>query len=98
MSGEKTFVPFNLNEYVRVKLNERGLEILRANHARLFERVPQAGPFVEPAKDADGWSRFQGWEIMRDFGPHMKMASPPPFEPTIEFEVSPTSPDVGGGD
>lgn len=90
MMSEKKFIPFNLNEYVRVKLNERGVQILRDSHECLRGFAPSIGEFKPPAVDAEGWSRFQAHEFMREFGPHMHMGPPPPFETTIEFEVDAT--------
>jgi len=87
--------PFNINEYVRVRLSSEGLAILMDRHSDLARRWPSVGDFVPPKVDSDGWSEFQLWNLMQIFGPHITMGCKPPFETTIEFRpsiVEPTTP------
>lgn len=81
---------FNFNDYIRVRLTDEGRRIHRANHAALLSMMPKAAaeemPYQEPVEDADGWSRWQGWVLMREFGPWMRMTLEPPFELTVEIE------------
>jgi hypothetical protein len=71
---------FNLNEHVKVKLNQRGLDILKANHEELF-RGKRA--WTPPDTDKDGYYRTQLWCLMQDFGPHIHLGGNPPFETEI---------------
>ena len=79
-------VPFNVNEYVRVKLTERGKKCLRENYDKLAQAWggKLTFQFRLPEEDADGWSRWQMWSLMQDLGPHISMGSEPPFETSIE--------------
>jgi hypothetical protein len=84
----RAFVPFNVNEYVRVKLTERGVNILRRRHDRMADSFPNVGSFSEPKRDTEGWSSFQLWELMKNFGADIGNGLPVPFETTIEFGVA----------
>jgi hypothetical protein len=78
-------IELNLNDNVEVRLNDHGLAILKAQHDDLARRFPSLGSWVPPAADADGWSRFQLWVLMRDLGPSIMMGGEPPFETTIRI-------------
>lgn len=78
-------VRFNINEYIRVKLTPRGKAIHQALHDELNRRFPGAQLIYRPpTEDAEGWSRWQAWDLMQTFGPHISMGFDPPFETTIE--------------
>jgi hypothetical protein len=79
------FVDFNVNETVRVKLTERGLQTLRERHDEIARQYPAFGSFKPPKTDADGWSEFQLWSLMRSLGPHILMGGPTLFETTIQI-------------
>lgn len=80
---------YNFNDYIRVKLTDTGREIHRRNHQALQSMMPpdaaEAFPYRAPDEDADGWSKWQGWHLMREFGPWMRMGTEPPFELTVEI-------------
>lgn len=76
---------FNINDYVSVKLNDAGREILRQDHEAFRRMVPNTRAFVPPEEDEDGFSRFQLWDLMHKFGPHISLGRIPPFETTIRF-------------
>ena len=79
--------PVNTNAYVKVKLTERGLEIMRERHARLYQGVPLAPDFREPDTDEDGWSRWQLWQLMQEFGPYLSGGMRVPFETEILIDL-----------
>lgn len=54
---------FNLNHYVYVKLNDRGKGII--------EEDPTHSKYTKP--DKDGFYKFQLWEFMTVFSPHLNM-------------------------
>ena len=85
--ADDKWVPFNLNEYVRVKLNQRGLDILKADAEELRKTFPKLPAWEPPKTDADGWSKHQLWSLMQDFGPHITLGGNPPMETGIEFKA-----------
>lgn len=81
-------IPFNINESVKIKLMQKGLDILRANHDELRTHVPSLGEFTPPSVDSEGYSTFQMWDLMNTFGSHMYMGNIKfPFEMNIKLLV-----------
>ena len=83
-----SWVEFNINDHVYVKLTEFGHECLRKNHEALWadvkrENVPDYAP---PQEDEFGWSRWQLWQLMQAFGQHIALGEMTPFETTIRIE------------
>lgn len=78
---------FNVNHYVRVKLTDRGRQILRENHQRLFGARASEFAHREPVEDAEGWSKWQLWSLMHELGYHCRMGFDPPFETTIKIDM-----------
>ena len=76
---------FNINEKVKVKLNEHGLKILKDQHDELRGWCPSIGEYREPKIDNDGFTEFQLWNLMEKFGSHITLGSIPPFETEIEI-------------
>lgn len=87
-TSEMERVTFNANDYVYVKLTEKGLRILREQDARLRKLWPQLPPYREPLPDERGFFRCQLWELMQNFGPHMGMGLNNCFDMDIEFDKS----------
>lgn len=86
----KRFFPFNINQYVKVRLTDHGRKILRDNYEGLkaycggslrFEYRP-------PDEDKSGWSKWQAWRLMEEFGPHIGVSSKHPFDLNILIEAS----------
>ena len=80
---------FNMNDYIRVRLTDEGREIHRRNHEALMRTLPasasEAFPYQPPKEDEDGWSEWQGWCLMKEFGAWMRMGADQPFELTVEI-------------
>lgn len=74
---------FNVNNTVRVRLNDYGRECHRRNFEAM--RLPSL-TYRPPVEDENGWSTWQLWVLMSEFGPHIIM-SRPPFETEIELVV-----------
>lgn len=99
-SSPKASIPsawpqFNMNHEVAVRLTEDGLAIMRRNHDRLNaghlfpgNRPGLLGDFKPPKTDAEGWTRFQLWSLMHEFGAEIFMGRPVPFETTILLDAS----------
>lgn len=74
-------VLFNANEQVRVKLNERGVAILKQDHETLQTHLlPKYRREFVLKLDEEGYYRCALWALMQDFGPHMQLGTLPPFD------------------
>ncbi len=77
---------FNVNDKVRVRLTEHGKTLHREDHAKFWAHLgKKEPPYISPGEDENGWSEWQMWALMQDFGPHMTLGSPVPFETEIEI-------------
>lgn len=77
---------FNINDNVRIKLTNRGKEILCGQHVKIIRRFPQITyEFTLPKEDENGWSEWQLWKLMEAFGDYIGMGTVEyPFELTID--------------
>lgn len=80
-------VDFNINDYVWVRLTQTGKLIHRRRYDELRREVPSLPKYRAPLPDAAGYTRWQMWELMQTFGPHISMAADPPFHLDIKFEA-----------
>jgi hypothetical protein len=76
---------FNLNDNVKVKLTKRGKAIL---DMQLAERVRRWNcenlcPYQSRPADANGYIKFQMWELMHEFGANVYNGCEPPFDMVI---------------
>ena len=63
---------FNINNMVQVRLTVRGRGLLRENRQKLRDAQPLLPESIlTVAEDADGWSRWQLWELMSEFGQYI---------------------------
>ncbi len=80
---------FNINEKVRVRLTQRGKALHREDHAKFWAHLGDKAPqYIPPREDESGWSEWQMWHLMQDFGPHITLGSQPPFETEIEIPTA----------
>ena len=78
---------FNLNDRIRVQLTDTGRAIHRAEHVKAFTGYDaKLYPYMPPDEDADGWSRWQLWDFMARFGPHISMTGDLSVMTDIEIE------------
>lgn len=84
----KTWIEFNMNQYVRVRLTEYGRSLHRQDYDEFVRRFGKP-PFKykPPVEDADGWSEWQLWQLMNIFGQHVQMGFRVPFETNMKFAV-----------
>jgi len=80
---------FNINEYVWVKLTEHGHEILR-KEAEKYRQYSWFKPYTPAPTDEDGFTKFQAWHLMQQFGPHISLGFDPPFSPAIKIQFPPS--------
>lgn len=72
----------NLNNYVYVKLTEKGFRVHEVKEKEYYNRDDYRPPEV----DENGYSKFQLWDFMNIFGDHTWMGAPPCFEMAVEIE------------
>lgn len=85
-------IGFSINESVKVRLTDFGLQILEQQHDELCASLPVKTKrvWIPPAVDADGYSEFQLWDLMNSFGSYLYLgAAILPFETEIAFVVLP---------
>lgn len=85
----RKLIKFNVNSSVRVKLTDEGRKIHRDRHDNLRKKLPSGVEFNyrPPEEDADGYSKWQLWELMQVFGPHICLGCVNPFDTEIQFIV-----------
>lgn len=81
--------PVNVNDYVRVRVRQKGFEILRRSDEIWNSRVStlrfdQATRVQREQEENGGWSKWQLWSLMETFGHHIGLGCDMPFETTIE--------------
>jgi hypothetical protein len=72
-------IDFNINDYVYVRLTEKGRAILHSQS------------MSAPAENENGFGKWQLWCLMNTFGPHLCNGAKVPFETTIKI-THPTQP------
>lgn len=72
----------NLNEWIRVKLTDLGKEIYyhRCDELNKAYGIEIVRPSF-PSEDKDGYTRFQLWEFIQLYGPHIGMGAPNVTDP-----------------
>lgn len=79
-------IPFNVNNMVRVKLTDHGRDLLRQEHQRKFAAYGDRFPYSEPEEDAEGYSRWQLWDLMSKLGSNISLGCQMPFDSQIIME------------
>ena len=80
-------IEFNVNDYVKVKLNQKGLNELQRQHYELSKVFPSLHEFRLPKTDQDGYSKWQLHSLMNTFGHMMTLGNEVPFDTVIKIEV-----------
>lgn len=83
--NEGDWMPFNINDHVRVRLTKRGRELNRKRYDELMAKWPGKPlyDYTPPKEDEKGWSEWQLWALMEEFGRHMCIGTETPFETEI---------------
>ncbi len=83
------WISFNTNEYIRVKLNERGWVLLLERYARTAEHfattVEGLVNRLYPLGD-DGFRKMQMWEFAQILGPHFGLGKELPCDIVIQID------------
>ncbi len=81
----KKLLEFNVNDYIYVKLTEKGYQIWHKSMERYSDTTLEE---YKARADADGYVAFQAWCFMNMFGEHMNMGFQTVCETNIKFEVN----------
>lgn len=80
----------NMNDYVKVKLTELGIQELKKQHDEMNEHLISRGgmPYetFQINKDEEGYTKFQLWKLMSHFGHMMHNGAKQPFEMDIKLD------------
>lgn len=77
---------FNINDYVWVRLTDRG----REHHKKIWHSIMGDDFPYNPPQEVNGWSKWQMWVLMRDFGSQIGNGRLLVFETTISL-IDPSS-------
>ena len=80
---------FNVNEYVKVKLNAIGIKRHWERWLYYKQNFPEVDVFKEytpPKVDEQGYHTIQLWSLMKDYGDLCGLGLEPPFETEIIIE------------
>jgi len=79
---------FNINDCVKVKLTSQGKAVLQQQLAERVQRwnCENRCPYQSRPKDANGYIKFQMWELMHIFGNDFYNGCQIPFETTVLIE------------
>lgn len=78
---------FNMNNSVKVKLNDIGYAELKRQHDELYAELGIDKEYVKRNTDKDGYSSFQMHDLMNTFGHMMVMGIKTPFE-TLSIKIA----------
>ena len=63
---------YNLNQSIRVKLNDKGYQLLADDHNRYVVWIPsfkkRTATYYKRKADKEGYTKFHLWEFMQLFG------------------------------
>ena len=74
----------NLNDVVRIKLTARGKQLHKDNWNAYG--LSKEHKYEAPKEDAEGWSEWQLWHLMNEFGEYLYNGCEMPFETEIEIK------------
>lgn len=77
------FLTFNLNDHVLAKLLPQGFVLWHQHFSRMPTELQLPLSHYQAQIDAGGYSKFQAWEFMQIFGPHISLATTDLFEATV---------------
>ena len=72
----------NMNDNVKVRITEYGRECLMKNAVEIRQAFSTYEP-LQKIEDEEGWSEWQLWRLMDEFGKYLHCGNKIPFETTI---------------
>ena len=75
---------FNINDTVMVRLTEYGKTKHKERHQKFYKELGMNVEYIAPKED-DGWSKWQLWDLMSEFGQDISLGGRVPFETTIRL-------------
>lgn len=78
---------FNMNDSVKIKLTNKGIDILKEQYNELKKYYPNIGEF-QLNLDKEGYYKQQLWSVMQIFGRDIGMGNELPFETEIYFVIN----------
>ena len=79
---------FNINEHIWVQLTDVGKQALKDKHDELNRFAKGIlGEYEPPEEDAEGWSRWQMWDLMGGIGHKFGNGMNPPINTTIRIDI-----------
>ncbi len=73
-------IKFNINDIVKVKLNDKGREIIEKQNKLYKIKFPDLDLSHDIKEDDEGYSKWQLWFLMKMFGNHIGLGIKMPFE------------------
>ncbi len=87
---------FNMNEYIRVRLTDLGYQRLADMHNEYLAKVKnweyRNADYYKEKADKDGYTSFQMWSFMSDFGDVTGLLKPQHFHLDIQISSKYLSP------
>ena len=88
----KEYQDFNINDYVKVRLTDKGKYIYYHQFDKINECIRKIGGNllnpIELKYDDDGYVELQMWHLMEIFGEHLYNGCEVPFDTTIKLKVN----------
>ena len=75
----------NLNDWVKVKLTERGKDIYRRDRTQVAKIVKTGNVQIEPDIDDEGFTKFQLWHFIEIFGKYIGMCEDAVIMPVVIY-------------
>ena len=87
----KEYQNFNINDFVKVKLTEKGKYIYYHQFDDINQNIQKIGgkPLnpIELKYDDEGYTEFQMWHLMEIFGKYLFNGCNIPFETTVKLKL-----------
>lgn len=81
------YVEFNMNQTVKVRLNQIGLNELEKQHNELFNSLGKPRKWTPPEVDSAGYAKFQMWSLVSSLGHLISLGDKLPFDLDILLDV-----------
>ena len=78
---------FNINNPIKIKLTDKGREIIKKRHEDFWSQRNADIEFKPWPEDEDGWSKQQMYNVFHVFGDYLTVGREPPFETEIDLMI-----------